>query len=140
MGTSRVSDESVVSPIAIETDETCKQEDGEIPLLFNRTTPIPGACQPPVDATASIVKVVRSRAVKSVPEEVCEDFFDETIDRAKLLFDESVNSWIILEAGDLTEGGGDGKEDTVDLGILVDEHQRVRDVVVTHVNDGGADP
>jgi hypothetical protein len=66
-----------------------------------------------------------------MPEEVREDFFDETIDGTELLFDKSVNGRGIFEGGDLTEGGGDGKEDAVDLGILVDEHQGVRNVVIT---------
>jgi hypothetical protein len=66
-----------------------------------------------------------------VPEEVCENFFYETVDGAELLFYEPVNGWAVLEVGDLTEGGGDGKEDTVDLGVLVDEHQSVRDVMIT---------
>jgi len=66
-----------------------------------------------------------------MPEEVREDFFDETIDGTKLLFDKPVNGWTILEGGDLTEGGSDGKEDAVDLGILVDEHQGVRNVTIT---------
>ena len=66
-----------------------------------------------------------------MPEEVREDFFDQTIDGTKLLFDKPVNPWAFLEIWNLTESGGDGKEDAVDLGILVDEHQCVRDVVVT---------
>lgn len=66
-----------------------------------------------------------------MPEEVYKNFLDKPIDGAELLFDESVNGWVILQAGDLTEGGGDGKEDAVDLRILIDEHQSVRDVVVT---------
>jgi hypothetical protein len=44
-----------------------------------------------------------------MPEEVREDFFDETINGTELLFDKPVNGWAILECGDLTEGGGDGK-------------------------------
>ena len=44
-----------------------------------------------------------------MPEEVREDFFDETIDRTELLFDKSVNGWAILEGGNLTEGGRDRK-------------------------------
>lgn len=63
-------------------------------------------------------------------EEVREDFFDQTIDGTELLLDKPVNSRAILEGWDLTEGGGDGKEDTVDLGVLVDEHQSIRNVVV----------
>ena len=66
-----------------------------------------------------------------MPEEVCEDFLDETIDGTELLFDKSVNAWAIFQGWDLAEGGGDGKKNAVDLGILVDEHQGVRDVVVT---------
>jgi len=66
-----------------------------------------------------------------MPEEVCEDFLDETIDGTELLFDKPVNGWAILEGGDLTEGGSDGKEDAVDLGILVDEHQGVWNVMIT---------
>ena len=66
-----------------------------------------------------------------MPEEVRENFFDETIDRTELLFDESMNAWVILQAGDLAKGGGDGKEDAVDLRVLVDEHQSVRDIMVT---------
>ena len=65
-----------------------------------------------------------------MPEEVREDFFDQTIDGTELLFDKPVNPWTIFQSGDLTEGGGDGEEDTVDLGILVDEHQGIRNVVV----------
>lgn len=80
---------------------TCKQEDGEVPFLFDGTTPVPGARQPSVDATASIVKIIRSRAIKPVPEEVRENFFDKTIDGAELLFDEPMNGWLILKAGDL---------------------------------------
>ena len=110
---------------------TCKQEHGEVSFLLDRTTPIPGARQPTVDTTASIVEVIRSRAVKSVPEEVREDFFDETIDGTELLFDKSVNGWALFEGRNLTESGGDWKEDAVDLGILVDEHQGVRNVVIT---------
>lgn len=145
--------------IAKHASLTCKQKDGEVPLLFDGTAPIPGARQPSVDATASIVKVIRPRAVEPVPEEIRKNFLDETIDGTKFLFDEPVNARVVLETGDLTEGGSDGKQDTVDLGVLVDEHQSVRDVVVTfgkliyknrerakgtpwltHVNDGGADP
>ena len=66
-----------------------------------------------------------------MPEEVGEDLFDQTIDGTELLFDKPVNPWVILEIWNLAESGGNGKEDTVDLGILVDEHQGVRDVVVT---------
>jgi len=66
-----------------------------------------------------------------VPEEVREDFFDETIDGTELFFDKPMNGWLILEVGYLTEGSGDRKEDPVDLGILVDEHQGIRDVVIT---------
>lgn len=66
-----------------------------------------------------------------MPEEVHEDFFDQTIDGTELLFDKPVNCWTILETWNLTESGGDRKEDAVDLGILVDEHQGVRDIVVT---------
>ena len=66
-----------------------------------------------------------------MPEKVCKDLFDETIEGTEFLFDESLNGWAILQGGDLTEGGGDGKEDAVDLGILVDEHQSIRNVVVT---------
>ena len=65
-----------------------------------------------------------------MPKEIREDFFDETIDGTELLFDKPVNPWTIFQGGDLTEGGCDGKEDTVDLGILVDEHQGIRNVVV----------
>ena len=57
-----------------------------------------------------------------MPEEVHEDFFDQTIDGTELLFDKPVNCWTILETWNLTESGGDRKEDAVDLGILVDEH------------------
>jgi hypothetical protein len=88
---------------------TCKQEDREVSLLLDRTAPIPGARQPTIDATASIVEIVRSRTVKSMPEEVSEDFFDEAIDRTELLFDKTVNGWAVFEGGDLTEGGRDGK-------------------------------
>ena len=63
-------------------------------------------------------------------EEVREDFFDQTVDGTELLFDKPVNCRTILEIWNLTEGGGDGEEDAVDLGILVDEHQGVRDVMV----------
>ena len=136
---------------------TCKQEDGEVSFLLDRTTPVPGACQSTVNATASVVEVIRSRTIKSVPEEVREDFLDETIDGTELLFDKSVNAWAILQGGDLTEGGGDREEDAVDLGVLVDEHQGVRNVVVTfewsdktrvgtkevqltHMDNRGADP
>jgi hypothetical protein len=66
-----------------------------------------------------------------MPEEVREYFFDQTIDGTELLFDQPVNTWAILEIWNLAESGGDGKEDAVDLGILVDEHQGVWDVVVT---------
>jgi len=66
-----------------------------------------------------------------MPEEVREDFFDQTIDGTELLFDKPMNSWAILEVWNLTESGGDGEEDAVDLRILVDEHQGVRDVMVT---------
>ena len=113
------------------SDLTCKQEDGKISFPLDGATPIPGARQTSVDATTCIVKVVRSRAVESMPEEVRENFFDETIDRTELLFDESVNAWVILEAWDLAKGGGDGKQDAVDLRVLVDEHQSVRDIMVT---------
>lgn len=109
---------------------TCEQEDGEVSFLLDRTTPIPCTRQSTVDATASVVEVIRSRAVKPMPEEVGEDFLDETIDGTELLFDKSVNARAIFQAGDLAEGGGDGKEDTVDLGVLVDEHQGIWNVVV----------
>lgn len=66
-----------------------------------------------------------------MPEEVREDFFDQTIDGTELLFDKPMNPWAILEVWDLAESGGDGEEDAVDLRILVDEHQGVRDVMVT---------
>jgi hypothetical protein len=66
-----------------------------------------------------------------VSEKVCENLFDETIDGTELLFDQSVNGWFLLEAGDLTEGGSDWKENAVYLGILVDKHQSVWDVMVT---------
>ena len=66
-----------------------------------------------------------------MPEEIREDFFDESIHGTELLFDKPADRWTLFEGGDLTEGGGDGKEDTVDLGILVDEHQGIRNVVVT---------
>ena len=33
--------------------------------------------------------------------------------------------------GAFANAGGDGKEDAINLGILINEHQRVRDVVVT---------
>lgn len=65
-----------------------------------------------------------------MPEEVCKNFFYQAINGAELLFDQPVNGWTILQGGDLVEGGGDGEKDTVDLGILVYEHQSVRDVVV----------
>jgi len=65
-----------------------------------------------------------------MPEEVREDFLDETIDGTELLFDKSMNPWTIFQRRDLAEGGRDGKEDAVDLGILVDEHQGVRNIVV----------
>jgi len=66
-----------------------------------------------------------------MPEEVREDFLDQTIDRTELLFDKSMNPWASLKVWNLAESGGDGEEDAVDLRILVDEHQGVRDVVVT---------
>jgi len=65
-----------------------------------------------------------------MPEKVREDFLDETINGTELLFDKSVDAWAIFQARDLAEGGGDGKEDAVDLGILVDEHQGIWNVVV----------
>jgi hypothetical protein len=110
---------------------TCKQENGEISFLLDGTTPIPGTRQPSVDATAGIIEVVRPRTVKPVPEEVGEDFFDKTVDGTELLFDKPMNGWVTLEIGDLTEGGGDWKEDAVNLRILVDEYQSVRNVMVT---------
>ena len=112
-------------------DLTSKQEDGEVSFLLDRTAPIPGARQPTVDATASVVEVISPRTVKTMPEEVREYFFDKTIDGTELLFDKSVNTWAIFQGGNLVESGGDGKEDAVDLGVLVDEHQGVRNVVVT---------
>ena len=66
-----------------------------------------------------------------MPEEVRKDFFDQTVDGTELLFDKPVNGRSILEGGYLIESGGDGKEDAVDLGILVDEHQSIRNVMVT---------
>lgn len=72
--------------------------------------------------------------------EVCQDLFDEALDGTKFFFDESVDGWVLLEIGDLAEGGGNWKEDAVDLRVLVDEHQSVWNVVVTHVNNGGANP
>jgi len=75
-----------------------------------------------------------------MPEKVRENFFDETIDGTELLFDKPMNGWAVLEVGYLAEGSGYRKEDAVDLGIFVDEHQGVRNVVITHMNDGGADP
>ena len=66
-----------------------------------------------------------------MPEKVCKDLFDETIEGTELLFDESLNGWAILQGGNLTEGGSNRKEDAVDLGILVDEHQGIRNIVVT---------
>ena len=65
-----------------------------------------------------------------MPKEVRKNFLDESIDRAELFLDEPVNRWVILEIGDLTEGYGDGKEDAVNLRVLVDEHQSVRDIAV----------
>ena len=48
-------------------------------------TPIPGARQTVRRCNYLHRKVVRPRAVESVPEEVRENFFDETIDRTELL-------------------------------------------------------
>jgi len=129
-----------MSPATIETNKSCKQEDGKVSFPLDRATPIPGARQPAIDTAASVVEVIRSRAVKSMPEEVREDLFDEPIDGTELLFDKSVDGWTAFEGGDLSESGGDRKEDAVDLGIFVDEHQGIRNVVVTHMNDRGADP
>ena len=119
---------------------TCQQEHVEISLLLQRATPIPCTCQSAIDTTSSVKEIISARAIKSMTEEVAKDLLVQILRRSKLVFDVGLQRRDGDKLVDLRQRITDRQQDAIYLGVLVDEHERVRDVVVTHMDDAGAYP
>lgn len=66
--------------------------------------------------------IVCTRSVKPVAEEISQNFPPQIIYGTKLIFNISVNRRLLLQRWDLSKSIADRKKDTIDLGVLVDEH------------------
>ena len=109
----------------------------EISLLFQGATPIPCTRQSAIDTTSSIKEVISTRAIKSVTKKV---LLVQILRRCKLVFNVGPQSRDRDKLGDLRQRVADGQQDAIYLGVLVDEHERVGDVMVAHMDDAGAYP
>ena len=112
----------------------------EISLLFQGATPIPCTRQSAIDTTSSIKEVISTRAIKSVTKKVAQDLLVQILRRSKLVFNVGPQRRDRDKLGDLRERVADGQQDAIYLGVLVDEHECVGDVVVAHMDDAGTYP
>ncbi|ETV98189.1 hypothetical protein H310_08917 [Aphanomyces invadans] len=103
--------------------------------------PVPRTREAAVDARPSVKEVVGAASVERFPKEIDQDVLLERVGAAKRCLD------VALELGrlghecvDLVQRANDGTEDVADLRILVDKHERVRDVLVPKVDDRAPDP
>ena len=119
---------------------TCQQENMEIPLLLQRITPIPRARQPPINTTTRIIEIISTRSIKPMTEKISKDLPIEIFHRSKLLFDVGPQRRYRSQFRNLREGVAYREQDTINLGVLVDEHERVGYVVIAHVYNAGAYP
>ena len=59
--------------IAVKPDKARHLKQREIGLLADLAAPVPRGRQPPVNAAARVIEIIRARAVEAMPEEVGED-------------------------------------------------------------------
>ena len=71
-------------------------------------------------------------------EEVAKDLLVQVLRRSKLVFNVGPQRRDGDKLGDLRERVADGQQNAIYLGVLVDEHERVGDVVVAHMEIGRA--
>lgn len=68
-------------------------------------------------------------------EEVAKDLLVQVLRRSKLVFNVGPQRRDRDKFGDLRQCIADGQQDAIYLGVLVDEHERVGDVVVAHMDN-----
>ena len=62
--------QSPLLKIAVKADKARHLKQREIGLLADLAAPVPRGRQPPVNAAARVIEIVRARAVEAMPEEV----------------------------------------------------------------------
>lgn len=125
---------------AVEPGEPGEVEDVVEWFLFNFGTPVPGAGETTVDARAGVEEIVGAAAVETVSNEIAENVFLTRLDASKGGVDVGFDSGIFGEPRKLLDDEHDWIEYPAHLAVLVQKHQRVRNVVVAQMHDAAADP
>mmetsp|Transcript_11031 Transcript_11031/g.35107 ORF Transcript_11031/g.35107 Transcript_11031/m.35107 type:complete len:280 (+) Transcript_11031:1034-1873(+) len=127
--------------LTIEPAEATHDEDGVVRFLLDAAAPLPRGRESAIHTAPCVEEVVCAGAVECVAEEVAQHHLAQLLHTAKLGLHVAVQLWVSsAQRADLLQHLDDGLQDALHLRVLVDEDQRVWNVVVPEVDDRAADP
>mmetsp|Transcript_5681 Transcript_5681/g.21433 ORF Transcript_5681/g.21433 Transcript_5681/m.21433 type:complete len:325 (+) Transcript_5681:30-1004(+) len=125
---------------AVEPRETRQRKHRVVRLFLNLRAPVPRARQPPVDARSRVEEVIRPGSVEGVPEKVRQDGLPALVHAPERALHVLSQTLVLAQLLHPLHHQRYGVQDPRHLGVLVDEHEGVGDVVVAEVHHAAAHP